>query len=182
MNTAKALLFHEYPEGHEPQVVDTQKRFKSMTDGSVIEYEPLDSPTKRDCHKIWQFVIAEEEKLRERGYGEGLIIGPHNFDRLLSRALGNQAFKCLVVLMQFYDERLRGQDLPIDLVKLFARGMTVYRAPVNIVLKLYKFVKPREENQSLTMPEIRSLILAFCATKVTLIDVMPEEVLPPGTV
>ena len=111
--------------------------------------------------------------MRERGYEQGLTIGPHNFDRLLTRALGNQAFKCLVVLMEFYDERLRDQNLSIDLVKLFARGMTVYRAPVNIVLKLYKFVKPSDD-QELSMSEVRLLILAFCATKVTLIDVMPE--------
>lgn len=74
----------------------------------MVEYEPIDTPTKRDCHEIWQFLIAEEEKLRERGYGEGLTIGAHNFDRLLTRALGDKAFKCLVVLMEFYDERLRG--------------------------------------------------------------------------
>lgn len=88
-------------------MIDTRKRFKSTTEGEVIEYEPLDSPTKRDCHNIWKFIIREEEQLRARGYGDSLSIGAHNFDRLLTRALGNKAFKCVVVLMEFYNERLR---------------------------------------------------------------------------
>ena len=119
--------------------------------------------------------IRDEEKLRALGYDD-LIIGEKNFGRLLSMALGNKAFKCLVVLMEFYNERLRGQDLPIDLVKLFARGMTVYRAPVNIIVKLFKFVRPQGDDCQLSMAELRLLILVFCATKVTMIDIMPEPV------
>ena len=52
--------------------------------------------------------------------------------------------------MEFYDEKLRGrQDLSIDLLNLFARGLTVYRAPASILTKLYRFVEPltSESNQ-----------------------------------
>ena len=103
--------------------------------GQLVEYGPLDSATKRDCHSIWQFVIREEDKLRAAGY-EALTIGEHNFDKLLSMALINQAFKCLMVLMEFYNARLRHKQLAIDLVSLFAKGLTVYRAPPNILAKL----------------------------------------------
>ena len=137
--------------------------------------------TKRDVPSIWSYVIREEAKLRENGY-ETLTIGANNFNRLLGFALRNKAFKCLVVLMEFYNERLRGQDLGIDLVKLLARGITVYRAPASIISKLYKFILPSLRNEypettikrQLSVEEARMMILAFCATKVTLIDVMPE--------
>jgi len=145
-----------------------------------LEYTPLDSATKRDCHKIWEFVIKEESRLRELGY-EAITIGPHNFDQLLSMALVNKAFKCLVVLMEFYDANLRALDVPIDLVTLFAKALTVYRAPPVILAKLFKFLQPRE-GQELAAGAVRALIVAFCASKVTLIDVMPEivEVEPHG--
>ena len=123
-------------------------------DAVLIEYLPIESAAKRDCHKMWQFLIQDEQKLRERGF-QDLTIGAHNFDRLLARCLGNQAFKCLVVLMEYYNEHLRNQqDLPIDLVRLFARGLTVYRAPANIISKLYRFVKPQNGDMQFTMTEM----------------------------
>lgn len=74
----------------------------------------------------------------------------------------------------------------IDLVKLLARGITVFQAPVAIISKLYKFVKrpmttaaaedSSGEERKLGVEESRMLLSAFCATKVTLIDVMPEIV------
>lgn len=112
-----------------------------MRDGTVVKYEMIESPTRRDCHNIWRYVIQEEAKLLENGY-KGITIGSHNFDRLLGIALGNKAFKCLVVLMEYYEERLRGQDLGIDLVKILALGLTVFKAPVKIISKLYRFVRP----------------------------------------
>lgn len=55
--------------------------------------------------------------------------------------------------------------------------MTAFKAPINVITKLYKFVKPQEDDeQQLTMAEMRLLIFAYCATKVTMIDVMPEPV------
>ena len=44
--------------------------------------------------------------------------------------------------MEYYEERLRGQDLGIDLVKILALGLTVFKAPVKIISKLYRFVRP----------------------------------------
>ena len=89
------------------QKINVSKRFTArLTNGTIIEYEPLQSPTKRDCEAIWKFLISDEERLKQNGYND-LIIGAHNFDNLLSMALGNQAFKCLVVLIEFYNERLR---------------------------------------------------------------------------
>ena len=57
---------------------------------------------------MWEFVISEEQKLKEFGYHD-LVIGEHNFDRLLSLALKFKAFKCLVVLMEFYNNQLRAK-------------------------------------------------------------------------
>lgn len=88
-------------------MINAQEKFYSKNnEGDQVEWEPLDSVTKRDSYKIWKFVIREEQKLKEFGY-ECLTIGAHNFNRLLSTALQNKAFKCLVVLMEFYDEKLR---------------------------------------------------------------------------
>ena len=89
---------------------------------------------------MWQFCIRSEDKLREYGYHD-LIIGPDNFDRLLSKALVCKSFKCVMVLMEFYEERLKAQQIPIDLVSLFAKALTIYRAPVSIISKLYKFLR-----------------------------------------
>ena len=49
----------------------------------------------------------------------------------------------------------------------------MYRAPPKIISKLYKFVRSDADTQLLS-DKIRTLIVAYCATKVTLIDVMPE--------
>ena len=80
-----------------------------------------------------------------------------------------------MVLMEFYEERLKAQQLPIDLLNLFAKALTIYRAPMSVISKLYKFV--RAQNDQLPSVAIRKLIVAFCACKVTLIDMMPEEVI-----
>ena len=141
LGTVKALLWHKYKEGQTPQRIDVSTRLGTMRDGTVVKYEMIESPTRRDCHNIWRYVIQEEAKLLENGY-QGITIGSHNFDRLLGIALGNKAFKCLVVLMEYYEERLRGQDLGIDLVKILALGLTVFKAPVKIISKLYRFVRP----------------------------------------
>jgi len=48
--TAKALLYHDYKDSKMVQKINVSKRFTArLTNGTVIEYEPLQSPTKRDC-------------------------------------------------------------------------------------------------------------------------------------
>ena len=46
-----------------------------------------------------------------------------------------------MVLMEFYEERLKAQQLPIDLLNLFAKALTIYRAPMSVISKLYKFLR-----------------------------------------
>lgn len=66
VGTATALLYHDYSQSKKPaQRIDTAATFKSVNpDDNRFEYKPIDSPCKRDCHKIWQFLIRDEEKLR----------------------------------------------------------------------------------------------------------------------
>jgi len=70
--------------------------------------------------------------------------------------------------------------VPIDLVNLFARGLTIYEAPVNIISKLYRFVKPQDGTE-LPMQALRKLIVAFCASKVSLIDIVVPDIVPQGS-
>ena len=53
--------------------------------------------------------------------------------------------------------------------------MTVFEAPVSILSKLYQFVKPTD-GTALTNEAVRKFIVAFCASKISLIDPMPEIV------
>ena len=51
--------------------------------------------------------------------------------------------------------------------------MTVFEAPVSVISKLYRIVKPTEDS-ALPSESISKLIVAFCASKISLIDPMPE--------
>lgn len=53
--------------------------------------------------------------------------------------------------------------------------MTVFEAPASIISKLYQFVKPTD-GTALSNEAIRKFIVAFCASKISLIDPMPEIV------
>jgi len=95
---AEELLFHDFKEGVPVQRPDVSLIITTTTG----DFKPLDSAAKRDCYKMWQFVIREESRLREYGYDD-LVIGAKNFNKLLSLALVCKAFKCIVVLMEFYE-------------------------------------------------------------------------------
>ena len=142
VSTAKALLY--YPGKH----VDVSRREVTMRTATfekqVRETEPLEISTVRDHFKILKFVISDEEKLRGLGY-ESITVGVHNFDRLVSQALESKAFKCLAVLLEYYQNRLRSHQ--IDLVTVLAKGITLHQAPVEIIVKLYECIRPSGEEE-----------------------------------
>ena len=156
-------------------------------DKVITPYLPLYSPSRRDCFWVWEYLIAQEDELLALGYKE-LTIGPHNFDKLFSISLENNAFKCLLVLVKYYqqtaaatqaaeaeaEERKEGEiSLDVDLVTLLGKALTVNRVPRRIVCQLYDLLKADAKRKGpLSQEEKRLLLVAYCASVVPLLDTL----------
>ena len=99
----EALLGKGMPENFSVPKIDAKKVFSSVDKGTTTPYLPICSTTRRDCSWVWEYLIEHEEELLTMGYKE-LTIGSHNFQELFSLCLLNRAFKCLLVLVKYYQK------------------------------------------------------------------------------
>lgn len=172
VSTAKALLYYQPSSDTTYRMIDVSSRKVCYRSADFVKkeavIEPLEASFIRDHSKILKFVIEDEQKLISLGY-KSITVGPHNFERLLAYAVENRAFKCTVVLVEHFQQKLRLHK-ELDLVSVLAHGMTEHETPVFIIVKLYECIRPTEGETPLSPSQVRQLIEAFCATKLALID------------
>lgn len=82
-----------------------------------------------------------------------LTIGTHNFARLLDKCLINKAFKCLVVLLKIYKDKIlkaesSSTSQKVDLVQICGQAMTVHAASAKIIVNLFDYAS--ESSQTLS--------------------------------
>ena len=173
------------PKGFKAPTLDAAKVFASVVGEKVTAYLPVHSPCRRDCFWVWEYLIEHEEELLARGY-KALTIGPHNFDGLFTLSLENNAFKCLLVLVKYYqklkaqtqageagteERKDAGLGVEVDLVLLLAKALTVNRAPCRIICQLYDLLKAETKRKGpLGQGEKQVLLVAYCASLEPLAD------------
>ena len=178
----EALMGKGMPEGFSAPKLNASRVFSSVEGEAVTGYLPIHSPTRRDCSWVWEYLIEHEEELLTRGCKE-LTIGPHNFHELFSLCLANSAFKCLLVLVKYYqkvsaatqarsEERQEAEPgVEVDLVSLLAKALTVSRAPQRTICQLYDLLKAEAKRRGpLGQREKRILLMAYCASQAPLAD------------
>ena len=89
---------------------------------------PITSSCVRDMDTMWKHVIKNKDYLVEQGYEE-LTIGPKNFQELLHFSLKRRAFKCLMVLLEYFSKNHESIEIEIDLSMLLAQALTKFNAP-----------------------------------------------------
>lgn len=99
-------------------------------------YTAIGSTIAHDVFEFVGFLIEHEPYILKLGL-KGLTFGDHNYDEIFNKCLKHGSYKSMAIILEKYRRDL---STSVDFVDLLSSALQNFKAPDNIIAKLFNFL------------------------------------------